>query len=260
MFTFILLLNSWFVTSQPAKLSAEVPMNHGEVLEFRLSYGWFKVGSAKWITYEKRYEGEECYQFKVTAESSGLLGVFARVDDEWGEYMRKRDYLPLMAYRDLVEGKYVLDEKTYFDYDNQKIRYERIRKGERKPTEYIDMDQPRLGMLGGFMQMRCVDYSQYKKWDRIKINAFFEGEPYEFELLYAGIEEIDSPVGKLRAHKLVPDLPENRLFPGEYPVKVWLSADKNRLPLRADAKLYLGSAYVELVNYKNIKFGPDYRD
>jgi len=258
MFTLLLILNSWVATSQPAKLVDDVPLNPGEVLEFKLSYGWFKVGNAKWKTFDSKYAGEDCYKFKVTAESSGLLGVFAKVDDEWGEYMRKDDFMPMMAYRDLAEGKYLLDEKTYFDYNNQKIRYERIKKGVRKPTEYIKMDQPRLGMLGGFMQMRCVDFTKYKKWDKIKIEAFFEGEPYEFQLIYGGIEELDSEVGDIKAHKLIPDLPNNRLFPGEYPITVWLSADKNKLPLRADARLYLGSAYVELVGYKNIKFGPAY--
>ncbi len=261
MYTLILLIASLFASeAQPPNLMRETPINPGEVLDFRLSYGWFTVGHARWVTdkYLKTYEGEECYKFKVTAESTGLLGVFATVDDEWGEYMRTDNYLPMMAYRDLVEGKYVLDEKTHFNYSDSSILYTRIRKGKPLPDETLKMDKPRVGMLGGFMMMRSVDYFKHKKGDKINIEAFFEGEEYNMEVEYAGVVELKSKVGKLRAHKIIPKLPDNRLFPGKDPITIWISADKSQLPLRADARMYFGTAYVELTDYKNIKFGPDF--
>lgn len=247
-----------FADAQNPKMLSASPVNDGEVLEFRLSYGWFTVGRAKWTTNVQDYHGDECFKTRVTAKSSGLLGVFAKVDDEWGEYSRTDDWMPKMAWRDLEEGKYLLDEKTYFDYSKKEIRYERIRKGKVKPTEYIDMDKARVGMLGGFMKMRSVDYSKYKPGDKIQVEAFFEGEPYDLEVVFRGKEEFKSKVGRLNAYKIVPRLPDNRLFPGKDPITLWVSADKNQLPLRADARMSFGTAYVELTGYKNVKFGPDY--
>ncbi|MCP4456823.1 MAG: DUF3108 domain-containing protein [Cytophagales bacterium] len=261
MLTFILIIGSWFSEAQPTRLLNEKPVNLGEKLEFKLSYGWFTVGRASWTTDKNHhvYGGEECYKLQVKANSTGFLGSFAKVDDEWGEYMRTDDFMPMMAYRDLEEGKYTLDEQTYFDYDAKNIRYERIRKGIEKPIEHIGMDKARLGMLGGFMQMRSVDYRKYESGDRIKIDAFFEGENYEMEIIYKGIVELKSKVGRLRAYKIIPVLPENRLFPGEFPIAAWFSADRNRLPLRVDAKMSFGTTYVELTNYENVRYGPDYQ-
>lgn len=262
MFTLILLISGLFTTeAQPIKLLSDTPLSLGEQLEFKLSYGWFTVGKAVWST-DKNFQtmsGEKCYKFKVTAKSAGFLGSFAQVDDEWGEYMRP-DFIPMMAYRDLEEGKYILDERSYFDYTNRKIKTEVIRKGNKKPDAIVDMDKDRLAMLGGFMQMRCIDFAKYKVGDRIKIEAFFEGEPYELEVIYKGKEELKSKVGRIQSYKLTPILPENRLFPGKEPITVWISADRNRLPLRADANMYFGTAYVELTGYKNVKYGPDYQD
>ena len=261
MLALILFFCGWFSEAQSPKLLSEKPVNLGEKLEFKLSYGWFTVGKASWVT-DKEYHqegGEECYKLKVTAESSGFLGSFAKVDDEWGEYMRREDFMPMLAYRDLEEGKYILDEKTYFDYDNQKIRYERIRKGVKKPTEYIDMDKERLGMLSGFTQMRSLDFRKYKAGDRVKIETFFEGGHYDLEVIYKGIEEIRSKVGKLKAYKVIPVMPENKLFPGEFPITAWYSADRNRLPLRVSAKMSFGTTYVELTDYANVRYGPDYK-
>jgi len=261
MFAFILLLGAWFSDAQPAKLKRDKPVNLAEKLEFKLSYGWFTVGRASWVTDSKfhKYGGEECYKLKVRAKSSGLLGVFAKVNDEWGEYMRTDDFMPMMTYRDLSEGKYRLDEKTYFDYTKEKIKYDRTKRGKVKPTEYFSMDKARLGMLGGFMQMRSIDFSKYKKNDRIKIPAFFEGETYELEVIFMGVVELKSKVGRLRAYKIIPVMPENKIFPGKYPITAWFTADRNRLPLRVEAKMSFGTTYVELTNYENVRYGPDYR-
>lgn len=261
MLVFFLFLGSLRAQAQPVILKNEKPVNLGEKLEFKLSFGWFTVGRASWLT-DEDYQvsgGEECYKMKVRAKSSGLLGAFAKVDDEWGEYLRKTDFMPMMAYRDLKEGKYRLDEKTHFDYETGKIRYERIRKGVKKPTEYFDMDKERFGMLGGFIQMRSLDYSKYKIGDRIKIDAFFEGEHYQMEIIYKGIVKLKSKVGYLKAHKIIPIMPENKIFLGKYPITAWFTADRNRLPLRVDAKMSFGTAYVELTNYENVRYGSDYK-
>ena len=261
MFALIFILTGWFSEAQPPKLLHVKPINLGEKLEFKLSYGWFTVGNAHWVTASEYHQkgGVECYSMKVTAKSSGFLGAFAKVDDEWGEYIRTDDFMPMLAYRDLEEGKYTLDEQTYFDYDARKIRYERIRKGIERPNEFIDMDMERLGLLGSFMQTRSIDFRKYKAGDRVKIQSFFEGESYDMEVVYKGIEEIRSKVGKLRAYKVLPVMPENRLFPGEFPIAAWFSADRNRLPLRVSAKMSFGTTYVELTNYENVRFGPNYR-
>ena len=79
------------------------------------------------------------------------------------------------------------------------------------------------------------------------------------EIIYEGIVELKTKVGRLRAHKIIPIMPENKIFPGKYPITAWFTADKNRLPLRVDAKMSFGTAYVELTNYENVRFGPDYK-
>jgi hypothetical protein len=261
MLTLILILNGWFGEAQPPKLINDPPTNPGEKLTFRLSYGWFTIGNATWQTDSKvhTFGGEQCYKVKVNASSAGLAGLFSKVNDEWGTYVRTSDLLPMMDYRDLQEGKYLLDEKVYYDYGKKQIKLEKIRKGEKKPTEYYDMDISRHGMLGGFMLTRCVDFAKMKPGEKVTIPAFFEGEQYQMEVIYKGIEEVKTKVGKLKAYKVTPVMPPNKIFPGTYPITAWFSADGNRLPLKVTADMFFGSAYVELVDYKNIKFGPDYK-
>jgi hypothetical protein len=48
-------------------------------------------------------------------------------------------------------------------------------------------------------------------------------------------------------------MPENQLFRGKRPVKVFISADKNRVPIRIQAEFIVGMVEVELQNHKNMK-------
>jgi hypothetical protein len=60
-------------------------------------------------------------------------------------------------------------------------------------------------------------------------------------------------VGRVRALVFRPVMPKNKLFDGENSVTAWFSDDKNRIPLKIDAEMFVGSAGVELTSYKGLR-------
>ena len=58
---------------------------------------------------------------------------------------------------------------------------------------------------------------------------------------------------KVRALVFSPVMPKNKLFEGEDSIVAYFSDDKNRIPLKIDAKMFIGSAGVELVSYSGLK-------
>ena len=60
-------------------------------------------------------------------------------------------------------------------------------------------------------------------------------------------------LGKTECYVLSPIMPENQLFKGKRPIKVYVSADKNRIPIRIQAEFVVGMAEIELQNHKNMK-------
>jgi hypothetical protein len=48
-------------------------------------------------------------------------------------------------------------------------------------------------------------------------------------------------------------MPNNKMFDGENSVTAWFSDDKNRIPVRISAQLFVGSAGVELTSYSGLK-------
>jgi hypothetical protein len=48
-------------------------------------------------------------------------------------------------------------------------------------------------------------------------------------------------------------MPDNKLFAGENSITTWFSDDKNRIPLKVSANMFIGSAGVELISYKGLR-------
>ena len=48
-------------------------------------------------------------------------------------------------------------------------------------------------------------------------------------------------------------MPKNKVFEGENSITAYFSDDKNRIPVKIDAQMFIGSAGVELTNYSGLK-------
>jgi hypothetical protein len=52
-------------------------------------------------------------------------------------------------------------------------------------------------------------------------------------------------------------MPENKVFDGPNSITAYFSDDKNRIPVKIEAKMYVGSAGVELTGYSNLRNHPN---
>ena len=235
----------------------------GEQLDFKLSYGWFTVGKASLQIDENfhDYKQSNCYKVDVQGETAGLPGVFTHVDDRWGAYIRNDNLLPIHAYRDIEEGKYMRVEQTDFYHAEGRVEVLRYdpRKDKRKPAKVYDIKGEVYDLMSSYLYLRNLDFKQYKAGDTITVDTFYEDELYHFKMVMRGIDNFDSKVGDLKAYKLNFLIPPSDIFPNEEGIVAWISADSNQLPLRIEAEMFFGTAYCDLTSYRNIKYGPDYQ-
>jgi hypothetical protein len=68
-----------------------------------------------------------------------------------------------------------------------------------------------------------------------------------------GKETISTDIGKIRCIKLRPQLVVDRVFKDEDDMTVWVTDDANRVPVRVQTDIWVGSLKVDLVNYKNLR-------
>ncbi|MEY2938801.1 MAG: hypothetical protein RL062_1390, partial [Bacteroidota bacterium] len=62
--------------------------------------------------------------------------------------------------------------------------------------------------------------------------------------------------GKFKAIKFAPVIQKGRIFKKEEDLSVWISDDKNHIPLMASAKIMVGSVKMELKSYSGLANSP----
>lgn len=229
----------------------------GEVINFKMTYGIFTVGkgSARIDPNYHMLNDRHCFKVDVSGKTVGMVDWVADVDDQWGAYIDTAALVPHQFYRKIREGRYKKDEWTNFDHSNKKIEVKVLdnKTGKMKAPKYYDAPQHVRDMVAGFLYLRIMDFSKLKINDTVRVTGFFEDEFYKLNIVYKGKETIKLKIGKVRALIFKPVMPENKLFDGKDSITAWFSDDKNRIPLKIDAEMFIGSAGVELVSYSGLK-------
>jgi len=160
-----------------------------------------------------------------------------------------------MFYRKIREGHYKKDEQTLFNHRGKKIEVKTLDNdtGKFKESKYYDAPPQVRDMVAGFLLLRVMDLSKKQIGDTIVVTGFFEDEFYKFKILYNGKRVVKTKVGKIRALEFIPVMPKNKIFDGENSVTAWFSDDKNRIPIKINAEMFIGSAGVELTEYSGLK-------
>jgi hypothetical protein len=229
----------------------------GETLEYKMHYGIFNIGKGT-VKIHDEYtvmNNRQCFRVDVFGRTTGMVDWVADVNDQWGAYIDTVALVPHMSYRKIREGKYKKDEVILFDHINSRITAKVVNQktGKYKDPVFYDAPIQVRDLIGGFMFMRTQDYKGMKVNDTITVSGFFEDTFYNLKVLYKGKETVKVKAGKFRAVVLKPIMPDNKLFSGENSITVWFSDDKNFIPLKVSANMFIGSAGVELTSYSRLR-------
>ena len=246
-----------FVTSDVSEESStEAVFSKGEKLEYRVHYGFINAGEATVQVHPEYYviNNKVCYKATCYGRSVGAFDMVTKIRDTWGSYIDTSEFIPQRSYRDITEGKYKLKEGVYFYHTKGQASAEREnKKGEVSKASY-SIPYGVQDIISGFYFLRKLDYNKMKVGDTIKLNAFFEDALYKFNIKYLGKCVLNTRFGKINAIKLSPIMPDNQLFDGENSIRVWLSDDKNKVPLQMQADMFVGAVEVELKKYQGLKY------
>jgi hypothetical protein len=215
----------------------------GEVLNYRVNFGFFTVGKASTVIENKVFMMNNRPSYKVDAygETSGLVSWITKVNDQWGAYIDTAALVTHVSYRKIREGNYRKDEMVTYDHEKNQAEVKVLNKTTNvygDPKYYQTPDNVR-DMVAGFLYLRVIDFNKHKKGDTLSISGFFEDTAYHMRIIYAGKDKVNTKLGKIPCHKLIPVMPDNKLFDGENSVTCWISDDGNRIPVKYRLKCLL---------------------
>jgi len=224
----------------------------GEWFKFKMSYsGFFKAGNATLKVNETNLNGRPVFHVVGKGWTTGAIKWFFKVEDRYESYFDKTHIKPYKFVRKIDEGGHTKDIEINFN----QTKNEALIKDYKHKTEKTVKTTPNVqDMVSTFYYLRNnMDVSKLKAGDEVKLDMFFDEESYGFKLKFLGTENIKTPFGKVNALKFRPYVMAGRVFKEEESLTLWVSNDKNKIPLKIKADLAVGSLRADLEAFKGLK-------
>jgi hypothetical protein len=225
----------------------------GEWFKFKMSYsGFLKAGNATLLVKEEQLNNKDVFHVVGKGWTTGMIKWFFKVEDRYETYFDKTTNMPYKFIRDIDEGGHTKDIEINFDQENQKAY---VNDKKRKKKKVIDTKPNIQDMVSTFYYLRNnLDTDGLKEGDEVQVDMFFDEENYGFKLQYLGEEKINTTFGEITSLKFRPYVLAGRVFKEEESLTLWVSKDKNKVPLRIKADLAVGSLRADLDAVKGLKY------
>ena len=248
----ILLIIATFIIAQTTLAQQESSFGDGEWFQFKMSYsGFLKAGNATLYVNETKLDGKDVYHVTGKGWTSGMIKWFFKVKDRYESYFDRTTLLPYKFIRNIDEGGHTKDLEVDFDQKNNKAY---VNDKKHKTKSVFDTKPNVQDMVSTYYYLRNkININTLKVGDEIRTDMFFDEENYGFKLQYLGTEIIDTDFGKIESLKFRPYVMAGRVFKEEESLTLWVSKDKNKIPLRIKADLRVGSLRAELEAFKGLK-------
>lgn len=227
----------------------------GETITYKLYYNWNFVWLSAGEVQFKVKELDDQFHFSAVGTTYKSYEWFFKVRDYYESYVDKETLLPKVSIRDVEEGKYRLYDRVTFDQDRGKAFSLRGKSKETAEMVKYDIDPCMHDVLSMVYFLRNVDITNYKKGDALPLKIFMDKESWPLKMTYAGKEE-DVKVkglGRFNTIRVRPEVIAGDIFDDDTEMNIWVTDDKNRLPLLIESPLSVGSVKAVLKDYKNLR-------
>ncbi len=242
---FILL---WMTLGTAQKLQN---IQSGEKLRYRIHYGLLNAGTASLTTLKTTYKGQPHMYVKGYGRTTGAVRAFFKVEDNYESFINYNTGLPSFYVRDVKEGTYTQHFETVFNHSNQTLL---LTDKEKKTTRTLKSVAGVQDMLSAFYYLRSLDDSELKVGSVKKLNIWIDDEMFPFQLKVVRTENVKTKFGYINSLVIVPQVMSGRVFKDKEGVTLWVSNDKNHIPIAIKAELAVGSLKAALDSFSNVKY------
>jgi hypothetical protein len=217
----------------------------GETLNYRVHYGWLNAARISMRIDDTLVDVKKRPTYHIVAhgKTNKSFDWMYTVRDRFESYVDTGGIAPLKYYKTVQEDKYTDTDLVYYDHGKQKLN------GLKK-----DMDMPQYvqDIVSGTYYARTIDFSDAYIGKTYPLDIYLDQKIYNLKFKYLGIETIKSDLGKVRCIKLRPQLVVDRVFKDEDDMTIWVSDDANKLPIRVQTDIWVGSLKVDITSYSGL--------
>ena len=176
--------------------------------------------------------------------TKGLFNLFFKVNDRFETYIDRSAIAPLLFIRRVHEGNYRKSQDVIFNhYENLAI----------SNTATVPVPPYVQDLISVFYFARTLEIENPRVGDEFNVDFFLDDSVYVTRIVFDGYERLNTRLGTFNTMRFKPMVLEGQVFSQPYPMTLWISNDKNRVPVMVESGLVVGSVKLELSEYAGLK-------
>jgi len=239
----------------------EFPFQSGEELKFDIHYKYglvmLKAGTANFKVVGSNYKNNNSFLLVLDFKTSSFFDKIFKMRDTLSSYTTE-NLQPLYHIRSVNEGNYHFTEEIFFNEFRTKYTEARVKRESQKIVRFdtVLTDNSMCYDILNVISIICsLDYSLLR-YDQEKTVSIFIGKgKVTVTIRNEGQSVVEkSETLKYKTYKIALDFLDSNFNESKNAIEIWVSDDKNHIPIKIRAKLRIGAAEVHLVSWKNLKY------
>ncbi|HMO31690.1 MAG TPA: DUF3108 domain-containing protein [Lacibacter sp.] len=201
-------------------------------------------GEANFHVNLEQYGNKPVYHLTGDGKTNSFFDGFFKVRDKYESYIDTASLQPYKFVRNIWEGDFKKFESVTFSHTARTATSQ----GGVFPVPDCVQD-----VLSAIYYARNIDFNRYKPGDRVPFSMFIDDKTYNLYIRYLGKEVIKTRYGRFEAIKFKPLLIEGTIFSGGEKMVVWVTDDANKIPVRIESPISVGSVKVDMMGYRGLR-------
>ncbi|PWA04287.1 DUF3108 domain-containing protein [Flavobacterium psychrotolerans] len=240
------------ITTFGFKSQKERAFDTGEWFKFRIHYGLLNAGYATLEVQEAVKNNKKVYHALGKGYTTGMSRFFFKVDDLYESYFDKETGSPYQFVRKIDEGGYTKNQEGFFSVSPNKVLVNDYK--NKSENSYLIPENTQDIMSAFYYLRNYPTIDKLKVGESVVIDMFFDNETTKFKLKYIGTQDLDTKFGVIPTMVFRPLVQSGRVFKEQESLTIWISDDDNKLPVRIQANLAVGSIKADLDAFKGLKY------
>jgi len=227
------------------------PYRPGEKVKYQIKYGIISGGVASLELKEETWKNQKVWHAVLAGQTTGIADAMYKVRDKYETFITPSNDLPVFSIRNISEGHYRKYNEVSFDHfarPDSAVLMSDLSGKHIAPKGILDV----LSCFYYFRKYYLANAESLKPGEMFTMTTWFADELYPIILRYKGVEYIKIKGGRVRCYCFNPVTEVGRLFKTSDDMSVWFTTDENFLPVKVRFDIFVGSVYVDLINYEGL--------
>ncbi len=237
----------------------DIAFKEGEEIQYIISYEWGAIwvdaGNVTFSVVKEEISNQPCFHLIGVGKTTPKWDWLFKVRDRYESWVNVNTLLPYRFKRKTDEGGWEIYNEYFFNYNKKNVITLTQSTNSKFKRDTLNITNNTFDIMTIVYLTRNLDFSKYKVNSTIPITIILDNEISNIYIRYLGKEVYDSEkYGKFNCIKLGAYLIEGTIFKEGENMKIWVTDDKNRIPLMVETPILVGSIKARIAKVKGLKF------